>query len=107
MNVGEDVSIFFDDFAQDVTALGETFINGGLLDAPSEIIGSNGDVLVTDYQLYVRTDQLGKIRMGDVLDIGGVRFRARADARPRDDGRLALIALQRVRNVDYVEGGEY
>ena len=100
----EDLSVFFDEhFGSSVSALGRTEEYGGILDSPQEYVGPDGQVMVTDYELFVRTDFFGDLREGDVVDVDGERYRVRRDARRRDDGATSVVALQKVRNVVYSE----
>jgi hypothetical protein len=97
----EDPTIFFDDFALPVTGRGVSVERGGILDLPQEFVGEDGDVMVTDYMLLVRASDFGAIRMGDVMDVDGIRYRARRDARLMVDGVFAQIGLMRLKGVRY------
>jgi hypothetical protein len=101
----EDSTVFFDDFAQPVTALGVFVSQGGILDLPQEMIGEDGDVMVTDYMLLVRAADFGRLRMGDVVDVGSVRYRVRRDAQLTIDGEFANVPLMRLKGVRYEAGG--
>ncbi|MEO1003543.1 MAG: hypothetical protein AAFX65_10595 [Cyanobacteria bacterium J06638_7] len=97
----EDLSVFFDDWGKPVTALGITEEKGGILDMPQEYIGPNGEVMVTDYELYVKTDVFGGLRQGALITVAGEQYRVARDARKRDDGSMSIVALNRYRPVAF------
>lgn len=92
----EDTAIFFDDFALPVTARGVSFERGGILSQPQEFITEDGEVMVTDFALLVRTVDLGGLRMGERVTVDGVRYRVRRDARKRVDGAFSEVLLMRL-----------
>ena len=102
----EDPTVFFDDFALPVTGRGVFVERGGILDQPQEFVGDDGDVMVTDHTLLVRTADFGGIRTGDVVDVDGIRYRARRDARAMADGVFAQISLLRMKGIRYEAGDQ-
>lgn len=97
----EDLTVFFDDFALPVTWQGVFVERGGILDEPQEYVGEDGEVMLTDYKLMVRAAEFGRIRMGAIVDVADVRYRARADARLTGDGAIATVPLMRLRGIQY------
>lgn len=91
----EDTSIFFDDFARRVTTSGVDVLKGGILDQPQEIITENGDAVVTDYSLLVRTSEFGNIKLGEVMVVDGVAYRVRREPMQQVDGVFSSIRLMR------------
>lgn len=102
----EDPTVFFDDFALPVTGRGVFVERGGILDQPQEFVGDDGDVMVTDYMLLVRASDFGSIRVGDIVDVDGIRYRARRDARAMADGVFAQVELMRLRGISYAAGAQ-
>lgn len=92
----EDLDIFFDDFALPVTARGVLYAKGGILDQPQEFITEDGEVMASDTSLLVRTDQLGGLRIGEPIEVDGVRYRVRRDAQKRVDGVFSEVLLLRL-----------
>lgn len=93
----EDTDIFMDDFALPVTARGISVSKGGILSQPQEFLSETGEVVVTDYNLTVVASDFGMLRLGDVVDVNGVRYRVRQDARLLSDGMFAQVPLMKLR----------
>lgn len=91
----EDTSIFFDDFARRVTTSGVDVLKGGILDQPQEIITENGDAVVTDYCLLVRTSEFGGVKLGEIVVVDGVVYRVRREPMKKVDGMFSSIRMMR------------
>lgn len=96
MAFAEDLSVFMEDFALPVVVQGVTYPKGGIWSEPVEYVTEQGEVAVSDYALTVRTDELGHLRLGAVVDVDGVRYRVRRDARKRVDGAFSEVLLLRM-----------
>ena len=88
----EDLDTFFGDFSEDVFYDGITY--KGILEQPDEIVADDR-VLTTDYQLTVKTSDLGSLEYNTELEVSDVKYKVRS-ARKIDDGTLSVISLMKV-----------
>ena len=88
----EDINTFFGDFSEDVFYDGITY--KGILEQPDEIVADDR-VLTTDYQLTVKTSDLGSLEYNTQLEVSDVKYKVRS-ARKIDDGTLSVISLMKV-----------
>ena len=88
----EDIDTFFGDFYEDVFYDGTTY--KGILEQPDEIVADDR-VLSTDYELTVKTTDLGSITFNTELKVSNVKYKVRS-ARKIDDGTLSVISLMKV-----------
>ena len=88
----EDLDTFFGDFSEDVFYDGITY--KGILEQPDEIVADDR-VLTTDYQLTVKTSDLGSLEYNTQLEVSDVKYKVRS-ARKIDDGTLSVISLMKV-----------
>ena len=88
----EDINTFFGDFSENVFYDNETY--KGILEQPDEII-ADGVVLTTDYELTVKTADLGTIVFDTQIDVSNVKYKVR-NVRKIDDGTLCKISLTKV-----------
>ena len=88
----EDLDTFFGDFSEDVFYDGITY--KGILEQPDEIVADDR-VLTTDYQLTVKTSDLGSLEYDTQLEVSDVKYKVRS-ARKIDDGTLSVISLMKV-----------
>ena len=88
----EDLDTFFGDFSEDVFYDGITY--KGILDQPDEIVADDR-VLTTDYQLTVKTTDLGSLAYDTQLEVSDVKYKVRS-ARKIDDGTLSIVSLMKV-----------
>ena len=88
----EDLDTFFGDFSDDVFYDGTTY--KGILDQPDEIVADDR-VLTTDYELTVKTADLGSLAYDTELEVSSVKYKVRS-SRKIDDGNLSLISLMKV-----------
>ena len=88
----EDLNTFFVDFAEDVLYDGSTY--KGILEQPDELI-ADGVVMTTDYELTVRSSELGNLDFDTVIEISNVKYKVR-NVRKIDDGTLSKISLTKV-----------
>ena len=88
----EDINTFFGDFSENVFYDNETY--KGILEQPDEII-ADGVVLTTDYELTVKTDDLGTIAFDAQIEVSNVKYKVR-NVRKIDDGTLCKISLTKV-----------
>ena len=88
----EDIDIFFGDFSDNVAYQG--VIYKGILEQPDEII-ADGVVLTTDYELTVKTTDLGTIAFDTQIEVSNVKYKVR-NVRKIDDGTLCKISLTKV-----------
>ena len=92
MALTESLATFLDDFGVTVTSGSVTAL--GILDTPTdEVLG--GMVLSSDYQLTVRTSELGAVQDGATVTVGGVAYTARRDAMPISDGTFSVLHLSK------------
>ena len=88
----EDIDTFFGDFSESVFYDNETY--KGILEQPDEIVADDR-VLSTDYELTVKTTDLGSITFNTELKVSNVKYKVRS-ARKIDDGTLCKISLTKV-----------
>ena len=88
----EDLDTFFGDFSDDVFYDGTTY--KGILEQPDEIVADDR-VLTTDYELTVKTVDLGSLAYNTELKVSSVKYKVRS-ARKIDDGTLSVISLMKV-----------
>ena len=88
----EDIDTFFGDFSENVFYDNETY--KGILEQPDEII-ADGVVLTTDYELTVKTADLGTIAFDAQIEVSNVKYKVR-NVRKIDDGTLCKISLTKV-----------
>ena len=90
----EDLDIFLADFGQAVIRDGVSY--KGILEQPDEIVADDR-VLTTDYELTVKTSDLGSLAYDTELEVSSVKYKVRS-SRKIDDGTLSLISLMKVWN---------
>ena len=88
----EDINTFFVDFAEDV--IYETIRYKGILEQPDELI-ADGIVMTTDYELTVKSSELGNLDFDTVIEVSNVKYKVR-NVRRIDDGTLSKISLTKV-----------
>ena len=88
----EDLDSFFNDFKVDV--LYESIIYKGILEMPDEIVADDR-VLTTDYELTVKTSDLGGLAFDTELKVDNIKYKVRS-TRKIDDGSLSIISLLKV-----------
>ena len=88
----EDLNAFFVDFSENVFYDNETY--KGILEQPDEVI-ADGVVLTTDYELTVKTVDLGTIAFDTQIEVSDVKYKVR-NVRKIDDGTLCKISLTKV-----------
>ena len=88
----EDIDTFFGDFSESVFYDNATY--KGILEQPDEIVADDR-VLSTDYELTVKTTDLGSITFNTELKVSNVKYKVRS-ARKIDDGTLSVISLMKV-----------
>ena len=88
----EDLNTFFVDFAEDVVHDGFTY--KGILEQPDELI-ADGVVMTTDYELTVKSSELGNLDFDTVINVSNVKYKVR-NVRKIDDGTLSKISLTKV-----------
>ena len=88
----EDIDTFFGDFSESVFYDGTTY--KGILEQPDEIVADDR-VLTTDYQLTVKTVDLGSLAYNTELEVSDVKYKVRS-ARKIDDGTLSVVSLMKV-----------
>ena len=85
----EDIDTFFGDFSESVFYDNATY--KGILEQPDEIVADDR-VLTTDYQLTVKTTDLGSLAYDTQLEVSDVKYKVRS-ARKIDDGTLSIVCL--------------
>ena len=88
----EDLDSFFNDFKVDVFYDGVTY--KGILEMPDEIVADDR-VLTTDYELTVKTSDLGAILYDSTLTVDSVSYKVRS-VKKIDDGSLCIVSLMKV-----------
>tara|TARA_R100000353_G_scaffold175580_1_gene146329 strand:- start:2369 stop:2647 length:279 start_codon:yes stop_codon:yes gene_type:complete len=88
----EDLNIFLADFGDTVEYQGVLY--KGILEQPDEIVADDR-VLTTDYQLTVKTTDLGSLLYDTELKVDSEKYIVRS-ARKIDDGSLSVISLMKV-----------
>ena len=92
MTFTEDINTFFSDFSTEVTYQG--VIYKGIFEQPDELI-ADGVVLTTDYELIVKSSDLGSLAFDTEIKVSNVKYKVR-NVRKIDDGTLSKISLQKV-----------
>tara|TARA_R100001510_G_scaffold44841_1_gene41381 strand:- start:477 stop:770 length:294 start_codon:yes stop_codon:yes gene_type:complete len=92
MAFSEDLDTFFVDFTEDV--IYESIKYKGILEQPDELI-ADGVVMTTDYELTVKTSELGDLKYEAIIEVNDIEYKVR-NARKIDDGILSKIALTKV-----------
>ena len=86
------LNAYLNDFGVSCTAGSTTGL--GILEQPSNILA--GDlILTTDYELTVKTADLGSLAYDTELEVSSVKYKVRS-SRKIDDGNLSLISLMKV-----------
>ena len=88
----EDTNSFLEHFSVDVFFDGKRY--KGIFEQPDEII-ADGLVMTTDYQLTVKTSDLGSLIFDNVVEINKEKYKVR-NARKTDDGTFCLVSLMKV-----------
>ena len=88
----EDLDSFFNEFKVNIFFENETY--KGILEMPDEIVADDR-VLTTDYELTVKTSELGNLEFGKELEVDNIKYKVRS-ARKIDDGSLSIISLMKV-----------
>ena len=88
----EDINTFFVHFAEDVFYDGSTY--KGILEQPDELI-ADGIVMTTDYELTIRSSELGNLDFDTIIEVSNVKYKVR-NVRKIDDGTLSKISLTKV-----------
>ena len=88
----EDIDTFFGDFSENVFYNNATY--KGILEQPDEIVADDR-VLSTDYQLTVKTTDLGSLAYNTEVEVSDVKYKVR-NVRKIDDGTLSVISLMKV-----------
>ena len=88
----ENLDNFFTDFGNSVVSSGINY--KGILEQPDELI-ADGVVLTTDYELTVKTADLGTIAFDTQIEVSNVKYKVR-NVRKIDDGTLCKISLTKV-----------
>ena len=88
----EDIDTFFGDFSENVFYNNATY--KGILEQPDEIVADDR-VLSTDYQLTVKTTDLGSLAYNTEVEVSDVKYKVRS-ARKIDDCTLSVISLMKV-----------
>ena len=88
----EDLDAFFNDFKVTVSYKNVNYT--GILDQPDEIVADDR-ILTTDYELQVKTDELGSVVFIDEITVDSEKYKVRS-VRKIDDGKLSIISLIKV-----------
>ena len=88
----EDLDTFFSDFKVNVSYKNVNYT--GILDQPDEIVADDR-ILTTDYELQVKTDELGSVVFNDEITVDSEKYKVRS-VRKIDDGKLSIISLIKV-----------
>jgi len=88
----EDLDTFFNDFKVTVSYKNVNYT--GILDQPDEIVADDR-ILTTDYELQVKTDELGSVVFNDEITVDFEKYKVRS-VRKIDDGKLSIISLIKV-----------
>ena len=89
MSFTEDLDTFFVDFSNNVEYKG--VIYKGILEQPDELV-ADGIVMTTDYELTIKTSDLGSLDFETELDVDNTTYKVR-NIRKIDDGTLSKISL--------------
>jgi len=87
----EDLNMFLSDFGQPVIRNGVSY--KGIFEQPDEIV-VDGLVMTTDYELTVKTSELGSLIFDDTISIDGDNYKVR-QSRKIDDGKFSKIMLSK------------
>tara|TARA_R100000655_G_scaffold47446_1_gene84580 strand:- start:1249 stop:1542 length:294 start_codon:yes stop_codon:yes gene_type:complete len=88
----EDLDTFFVDFSNNVEYKGVYY--KGILEQPDELV-ADGIVMTTDYELTVKTSNLGNLDFETEIVIDQIKYKVR-NVRKIDDGTLSKISLTKV-----------
>tara|TARA_R100000654_G_scaffold37272_1_gene62875 strand:+ start:344 stop:637 length:294 start_codon:yes stop_codon:yes gene_type:complete len=88
----EDLDTFFVDFSNNVEYKGVSY--KGILEQPDELV-ADGIVMTTDYELTVKTSNLGDLDFETEIVIDQIKYKVR-NVRKIDDGTLSKISLTKV-----------
>ena len=88
----EDLDTFFVDFSNNVEYKGVSY--KGILEQPDELV-ADGIVMTTDYELTVKTSNLGNLDFETEIVIDQIKYKVR-NVRKIDDGTLSKISLTKV-----------
>ena len=83
----EDLDSFFNEFKVNIFFENETY--KGILEMPDEIVADDR-VLTTDYELTVKTSELGNLEFGKELEVDNIKYKVRS-TRKIDDGAYLLF----------------
>ena len=92
MTFTEDLDTFFNDFKVTVSYKNVNYT--GILDQPDEIVADDR-ILTTDYELQVKTNELGSVVFNDEITVDSEKYKVRS-VRKIDDGKLSIISLIKV-----------
>tara|TARA_Y100001937_G_C7045756_1_gene296735 strand:+ start:38 stop:316 length:279 start_codon:yes stop_codon:yes gene_type:complete len=85
----EDTTPFFEHFTDKVSFNG--VIYKGILNQPDEMI-ADGLVMTTDYELTVKTSELGGLVFDNKINVADEKYKVRS-TRKIDDGLLSIVSL--------------
>ena len=88
----EDLDTFFVDFSNNVEYEGVRY--KGILEQPDELV-ADGLVMTTDYELTIKTSDLGSLNFEAEIDVDNTTYKVR-NIRKIDDGTLSKISLTKV-----------
>lgn len=88
----EDLDTFFVDFSNNVEYEGVRY--KGILEQPDELV-ADGLVMTTDYELTIKTSDLGSLDFEAEIDVDNTTYKVR-NIRKIDDGTLSKISLTKV-----------
>tara|TARA_Y100001937_G_C6890002_1_gene228601 strand:- start:114 stop:407 length:294 start_codon:yes stop_codon:yes gene_type:complete len=88
----EDLDTFFVDFSNNVEYKGVSY--KGILEQPDELV-ADGIVMTTDYELTIKTSDLGDLNFDTEINIDKIKYKVRS-VRKIDDGTLSKISLTKV-----------
>ena len=88
----EDLDTFFVDFSNNVEYNGVDY--KGILEQPDELV-ADGIVMTTDYELTVKTSDLGDLNFETEIHVDKIKYKVRS-VRKIDDGTLSKISLTKV-----------
>jgi len=85
----EDLDTFFIDFSNNVEYKSVSY--KGILEQPDELV-ADGIIMTTDYELTVKTSDLGSLDFETEIDVDNTTYKVR-NIRKIDDGTLSKISL--------------
>tara|TARA_R100001015_G_C4441101_1_gene34660 strand:+ start:123 stop:401 length:279 start_codon:yes stop_codon:yes gene_type:complete len=85
----EDLDTFFIDFSNNVEY--KSVLYKGILEQPDELV-ADGIIMTTDYELTVKTSDLGSLDFETEIDVDNTTYKVR-NIRKIDDGTLSKISL--------------